>query len=248
MTFIYISQLYHFLSPANIQTMNLFVLAQLAVDAAKYHCDKHCIKMILEICQLLYTAHWYNSETPDFPPSPELLVKYGKDDPYRMTHKNHPVAVWVRAKKAHYDYTVKLGLELSKDYSRRFGKIHRCHYHLQRLKYMGYPLHRVPETYKAPPHKRATVGLPVGVDYFDVCIADKDGLFERCARYDADGNLNCVDSYRAYYHTKEWDLKWNRGKDLTPVWYTKVYVPVPKVDKKRKASESKLPTKKIKIS
>ena len=248
MTFIYISQLYHFLSPANIQTMNLFVLAQLAVDAAKYHCDKHCIKMILEICQLLYTAHWYNSETPDFPPSPELLAKYGKDDPYRMTHKNHPVAVWVRAKKAHYDYTVKLGLELSKDYSRRFGKIHRCHYHLQRLKYMGYPLHRVPETYKAPPHKRATVGLPVGVDYFDVCIADKDGLFERCARYDADGNLNCVDSYRAYYHTKEWDLKWNRGKDLTPVWYTKVYVPVPKVDKKRKASESKLPIKKIKIS
>ena len=245
MTFIYISQLYHFLSPANIQTMNLFVLAQLAVDAAKYHCDKHCIKMILEICQLLYTAHWYNSETPDFPPSPELLAKYGKDDPYRMTHKNHPVAVWVRAKKAHYDYTVKLGLELSKDYSRRFGKIHRCHYHLQRLKYMGYPLHRVPETYKAPPHKRATVGLPVGVDYFDVCIADKDGLFERCARYDADGNLNCVDSYRAYYHTKEWDLKWNRGKDLTPVWYTKVYVPVPKVDKKRKASESKLPIKKI---
>ena len=190
--------------------MNLFVLAQMAVDAAKYHCDKHCIKMILEICQLLYTAHWYNSENPDFPPVPELTEKYGNDNPYRMTHKNHPVAVWVRAKKTHYDYTVKLGLELSKEYSRRFGKIHRCHYHLQRLQGMGYPLHRVPETYKAPPHKRATVGLPVGVDYFDVCIADKDKLFERCARYDADGNLNCVESYRAYYHTKEWDIKWNR--------------------------------------
>jgi len=227
--------------------MNLFVLAQMAVDAAKYHCDKHCIKMILEICQLLYTAHWYNSENPDFPPVPELTEKYGNDNPYRMTHKNHPVAVWVRAKKTHYDYTIKLGLELSKEYSRRFGKIHRCHYHLQRLQYMGYPLHRVPETYKAPPHKRATVGLPVGVDYFDVCIADN--LFEKCARYDADGNLNCVESYRAYYHTKEWDLKWNRCKDLTPAWYTKVYVAVPKAPtKKRKHAASKLPPKKIKIS
>ena len=226
--------------------MNLFVLAQMAVDAAKYHCDKHCIKMILEICQLLYTAHWYNTETPDFPPVPELIKNYGKDDPYRMTHKNHPVAVWVRAKKTHYDYTIKLGLELSKEYSRRFGKIHRCHYHLQRLKDMGYPLHRVEETYEAPPHKRATVGLPVGVDYFDVCIADK--LFDKCARYDSDGNLNCVDSYRAYYHLKEWDLKWNRGKDMTPAWYTKIYVPQLKLPESRKPTGDERPTKKIKIS
>ena len=108
---------------------------------------------------------------------------------------------------------------------------------------MGYPLHRIPETYEAPPHKRATVGLPVGVDYFDVCIADK--LFERCARYDSDGSLNCVDSYRAYYHLKEWDLKWNRGKDLTPAWYTKIYVPPLKLPER---VVDQRPTKKIKIS
>lgn len=224
--------------------MNLFVLAQMAVDAAKCHCDKHCVKMILEICQLLYTAHWYNSETPDFSPVPELIKKYGNDNPYRMTHKNHPVAVWVRAKRAHYDYTIKLGIELSKEYSRRFGRIHRCHYHLQRLQEMGYPLHRVKETYTAPPHKRAVAGLPVGVEYFDVCIADK--LFEKCARYDKDGSLNCIDSYRAYYHTKEWDLKWNRGKELTPVWYTKVHVPMPVLKLPPRVVDQR-PAKKCKI-
>ena len=40
------------------ESMNLFLLHSNARKAAQMHCDKHCVKMILEVCQLLYTAHW----------------------------------------------------------------------------------------------------------------------------------------------------------------------------------------------
>ena len=38
--------------------MNIFVLHWKPRKAARWHVDKHIVKMILETCQLLYTAHW----------------------------------------------------------------------------------------------------------------------------------------------------------------------------------------------
>ena len=72
------------------------------------------------------------------------------------------------------------------------------------------------ETYTAPPHKRATHNCPYGCDYFDCAINDK--YFKNCAVY-VDGKLDCVNTYRNYYLTKEWDMKWNKGKDKQPLWY-----------------------------
>jgi len=37
--------------------MNIFYLSNNVEECAKMHCDKHVIKMILEYCQLLSTAH-----------------------------------------------------------------------------------------------------------------------------------------------------------------------------------------------
>ena len=37
--------------------MNIFVLDNDAVESARMMCDKHVVKMILESCQLLSTAH-----------------------------------------------------------------------------------------------------------------------------------------------------------------------------------------------
>jgi hypothetical protein len=36
--------------------MNIFVLSRCPRAAARLHCDKHVVKMILETAQLLYTA------------------------------------------------------------------------------------------------------------------------------------------------------------------------------------------------
>ena len=38
--------------------MNIFVLDRDPEVAARYHCDKHVCKMILEAGQMLCTAHW----------------------------------------------------------------------------------------------------------------------------------------------------------------------------------------------
>jgi hypothetical protein len=37
--------------------MNIFVLSKYPRLAAEMHCDKHCVKMILETAQMLSTAH-----------------------------------------------------------------------------------------------------------------------------------------------------------------------------------------------
>ena len=38
--------------------MNIFILSINPKEAAQAHGDKHVIKMILESCQMLYSAHW----------------------------------------------------------------------------------------------------------------------------------------------------------------------------------------------
>ena len=42
----------------NSNHMNLFILYPEPKAAAQAHADKHVVKMILEACQMLYTAHW----------------------------------------------------------------------------------------------------------------------------------------------------------------------------------------------
>ena len=100
--------------------MNLFLLASLARQAAAMHCDKHCIKMILETTQLLYTAWWFGREHVEWAP-----CKY---DPYRATHKNHPSAIWVRLHPNHYQWALRLGFELCQEYTRPLSGVSRNNY------------------------------------------------------------------------------------------------------------------------
>jgi hypothetical protein len=45
--------------------------------------------------------------------------------PYKLTHKNHPCSIWVRESLSNYLYLCELGLELSKEYTHRYGKRHK---------------------------------------------------------------------------------------------------------------------------
>lgn len=94
--------------------MNIFFLHKNTRKCARYHVDKHVIKMILETCQLLCTA-WHTID-PDhriFTPA------------YRPTHKNHPCAVWARHSQANYVWLCTLGRRLCKEYTHRYGKVHK---------------------------------------------------------------------------------------------------------------------------
>lgn len=90
--------------------MNIFYLHDNPRTASIYHCDKHIVKMPLETAQMLCTSHWLS----------------GNDAPYKLTHKNHPCNLWLMESLANYDWLTKLGKELCKEYTFRYGKIHGC--------------------------------------------------------------------------------------------------------------------------
>ena len=107
--------------------MNIFVLDNDAVESARMMCDKHVIKMILESCQLLSTAHHVLD-------GEELLINTGKRKykSYVCTRKNickatminHPCTIWARASRANYIWLWRHAYALCKEYTQRYGKVH----------------------------------------------------------------------------------------------------------------------------
>lgn len=91
------------------ERMNIFVLDQRPSKAAKWHCDRHVVKMILETAQLLCSVYSHQ----------------GIETKYKPTHKNHPCAIWARQSRPNFDWLCRLGLELCAEYTERFNKIHK---------------------------------------------------------------------------------------------------------------------------
>lgn len=100
--------------------MNIFFLSLNPKEAARLHCDKHVVKMIIESAQLLYSAHWTLN--------PEGLLA----DAYKLAHKNHPCAIWVRISITNYMWLASLAWWLCKEYQYRYGdhKIHKTEAHV----------------------------------------------------------------------------------------------------------------------
>ena len=91
--------------------MNVFFLDNNPKQCAIYHNNKHCIKQLLESSQLLCGVHH--------------VVGTQTDIPYRLSHKNHPCAIWARESLSNYLYLCELGLELCNEYTYRYGKRHK---------------------------------------------------------------------------------------------------------------------------
>ena len=92
--------------------MNIFFLDWDVKKCAQYHCDKHVVKMILETAQLLCGVHHMTSES-------NIQV------PYKLSHKNHPCAIWTRESLTNYLYLCRLGIALCDEYSYRYNKRHK---------------------------------------------------------------------------------------------------------------------------
>lgn len=85
--------------------MNIFVLDNDPMVAAKHQCDKHVVKMVLETAQMLCTAY--------------------DEAPYKPTHRNHPCSIWARQTKENYLWLIIHGLALAEEYTERYGKVHK---------------------------------------------------------------------------------------------------------------------------
>lgn len=113
--------------------MNIFYLNHNPKLCAEMHLDAHSIKMVLEYVQLLSTAHRVLDGTITVGTSKSGRKKtlYSLMDErdsilYSATHVNHPSAVWVRQSKENYLWLYSLLCELSKEYTYRYGKVHKC--------------------------------------------------------------------------------------------------------------------------
>ncbi len=87
--------------------MNIFVLYQDPILAAKHQIDKHIVKMPLETAQLLSSA---------FEPG---------EAPYKRSHYNHPSNKWCRESKENYLWLIEHGLGLGDEFKGRYGKEHK---------------------------------------------------------------------------------------------------------------------------
>lgn len=91
-------------------SINIFILDNDIKKCVKYYNDKHCVKIILEIAQLLCSAHHICGNS---------IPKY------KLSHKNHPISKWVRQSLSNYMWTTKIGLALCKEYTYRYNKKHK---------------------------------------------------------------------------------------------------------------------------
>jgi len=131
--------------------MNLFILSSNPTEAAEAHADKHVVKMILEACQMLYSAHWTAAypellvnksaiaisraqKLLDLPPS--LLKapnRQGGEQGYRPVHLHHPCTKWIRASLENYMWACDLAIAIGQEFTFRYGKIHACQQHAEWL-------------------------------------------------------------------------------------------------------------------
>ena len=109
--------------------MNLFLLSWDVEECARYHCDKHVVKMILELVQMLYTSwHLNDGHVPRTAPK---CLSTGEPGYKKISNHNHPMAKWVRASRSNYIFTVRLACALCLEYNYRYdGKQHSCATHV----------------------------------------------------------------------------------------------------------------------
>jgi len=112
--------------------MNIFYLDNDVTKCAEMHNDKHVVKMILEYAQLLSTAHRVldGVELNGLSESGRKKKFWTLGDRrdytlYKATHINHPSAVWVRQNQQNYIWLSQLLHALCKEYTYRYGKIHK---------------------------------------------------------------------------------------------------------------------------
>jgi hypothetical protein len=112
--------------------MNIFVLDKNPTTAAEYMCDKHIVKMILESCQLLSTAHRVldgkkvERQTKNGRRYTYYMLEDSRVDSYiyKSTMINHPCTIWTRQSTRNYDWLCKHTLALCEQYTKRYGKTH----------------------------------------------------------------------------------------------------------------------------
>jgi hypothetical protein len=113
--------------------MNIFVLSNDPKIAAQEHCDKHCVKMVLELYQQLGSAVRRHGATDSDMP----LTQSGK--PLKGGYHNHPCTKWCGDSRSNFEWAAEHAIALAEEYTYRYGKKHACEngiHHLAEMREM----------------------------------------------------------------------------------------------------------------
>ena len=89
--------------------MNIFVLSYDPTEAAQAHCDKHCVKMTLELYQQLGSAlRRHGAADSDMP-----LTQSGK--PLRGGYKNHPCTLFCGDSRENFEWAAEHAIALAEE-------------------------------------------------------------------------------------------------------------------------------------
>lgn len=181
--------------------MNIFFLDTDPIIAAQMLCDKHVVKMILECCQMLWTA-WHITGFDDWKSLVPENVKI-----YKQTHSKHPTCMWIRRHYTNYKWTVNHAISISREYTKRYGKVHSC------APMIHWFARNIPRCNDNTPYTTTTVlarrEIPPGTTPPPICITDKSII----------QNTSLVKSYRNYYIiSKSKFATWNRTA-AKPLWF-----------------------------
>jgi hypothetical protein len=188
--------------------VNTFVLSYDPREAARFHCNKHVVKMILESAQMLCTSHWlhllYSEDKSlnDFKRVRDaqawLYENTPKDlqPPWKLTHARHPCTLWTASNVANYSWQLNLCKALLHEYKLRYNKVHKTSYEAKWLS------------------KNLPLGIKEGyLENFPVCMKDDFKVYRE------DGTIDVVASYKQYYiKDKVRFAKWE-PKTKTPQWF-----------------------------
>lgn len=97
--------------------MNIFVLSEDPREAARFQCDRHVVKMILESAQMLST----------------ICHQHGRPAPYKATHAQHPCTLWAGECAENYAWLHQHLVGLLDEYTERYGKTHATAAHVETL-------------------------------------------------------------------------------------------------------------------
>ncbi|MBN2301760.1 MAG: hypothetical protein JXN60_04505 [Lentisphaerae bacterium] len=127
--------------------MNIFVLDMNIDRCARYHCDQHVVKMILESTQIVCT----------------VLNKKGFTTPYKSTHTKHPCVLWAGESFDNLQWLTRLARALNREYKYRYRKSgqHASIHVLDRIETMTFESLGLTEFAQVMPAKYKVPGDPV---------------------------------------------------------------------------------------
>lgn len=175
--------------------MNIFIVEEDPIVAAKSLCDKHVPKMTVESVQMLVSAlRRHGATDADVPLT-------AKGTPHRGGYANHPSTVWAGETSENFTWLFDHAAALCDEYTFRYSKEHAC---LKQLDKIIDSISLIPDG---------------GITDIALCVGDD---FHQRLGFKYASIDKAVSIYRDFYKADKSEFaKWEKGRPA-PSWWLDV--------------------------